>query len=65
MKIIVTGDKGKKGKYHATDCHHKIKDSSFHGYMFFLRLENVFDSGSILEMAAAGSAAPYKTFTQT
>ncbi len=32
--------------------------------MFFLRLENVFDSGSILEMAAAGSATPYKTFTQ-
>lgn len=48
----------------ATVSHRHIKDSSFHGLLFFLRLENVFDSGSILEMAAAGCAAPHETLTQ-
>ena len=35
IQLIVTSDKTKKGECHTAGCQHKIKDFSFHGYVFF------------------------------
>ena len=35
IQLVATSGKAEKGNGHAAGNHHKIKDSSFHGYLFF------------------------------